>query len=64
MTDVSEAAAALGRKGGASRSPAKLAAARANIRKAASSMSASARRDRARRAAQARWHKADRQSDN
>lgn len=55
MKTVSEAAAALGRKGGSSRSPQKIAAARRNVARANQALSREQRQDRARRAAQARW---------
>lgn len=59
MSDVSEAAAVLGklggRKGGKSRSAAKVAAARVNVKKATVSMSPEQRKERARKAAKKRW---------
>lgn len=61
MSDVSEAAAILGKaggkKGGRSKSPAKLAAVRNNLKKAQSALDADARRERARKAALKRWNK-------
>ena len=61
MEDVSEAAAILGKaggkKGGRSRSDAKVAAVRANLKKAQSALDAEQRKERARKAAAARWSK-------
>ena len=58
--NVSEAAAVLGRiggaKGGRSRSAAKVAASKRNIRKASASLTPEQRIERARKAAEARWH--------
>ena len=62
--NVSEAAAILGRaggkKGGRSKSAAKLAAVRANLKKAADALDAEQRKERARKAAAARWSKGKR----
>lgn len=59
--DISEAAAALGklggRNGGRSKSAAKLAAVRANLKKANSALDAEQRSERARKAAYVRWRK-------
>jgi Mrp family chromosome partitioning ATPase len=61
MNGISEAAAILGKvggkKGGRSKSTAKIAAARANLKKAQGALDADARRERARKAAWARWNK-------
>lgn len=61
MSEISEAAAILGKaggkKGGKSRSAAKLAAARGNLKKANAALDAEARHDRARKAALKRWNK-------
>ena len=62
--NISEAAAALGKlggkKGGRSKSAAKLAAVRDNLKKAQSALDAEQRKERARKAAAARWSKANR----
>lgn len=59
--DVSEAAAVLGKlggkKGGRSKSAAKLSAARANLKKAQGALDAEQRSERARKAALSRWKK-------
>lgn len=58
MTDVSEAAAALGRIGGRSKSARKHASSQKNMLKAQAAstrISAEARREKARKAAAARW---------
>lgn len=61
MSEVSEAAAALGKlggkKGGRSKSAAKLAAVRNNLKKAQGALDADQRRERARKAALSRWKK-------
>lgn len=54
-SEISSAAAALGRMGGASRSPAKKAAARANVARARAAVSTDRRREIAQAAARARW---------
>jgi len=59
--NVSEAAAILGKaggkKGGRSKSAAKIAAVRANLKKAQCALDAEQRRERAQKAAAARWKK-------
>ena len=61
MSEVSEAAAILGRaggkKGGRSKSAAKLAAVRNNLKKAQSALDAEQRKERAKKAARARWNR-------
>lgn len=57
MNDTQKAAAALGRKGGLSRSPAKKAAGKRNLLKARESLTAEQRKERAKKAAAARWNK-------
>ena len=61
MSEVSEAAAKLGKlggkKGGRSKSAAKLAAVRNNLKKAQSALDAEQRKERARKAARARWNR-------
>ena len=57
METISKTAAALGRKGGLSRSPAKKAAGKRNLLKARESLTAEQRKERARKAAAARWNK-------
>ena len=61
MSEISDAAAILGKaggkKGGRSKSAAKLAAVRANLKKAQNALDADARRERAKKAAKARWNK-------
>ena len=63
MNDVSIAAATLGRKGGSSRSKAKIAASRRNIARARKSLTPEQRRERAQAAARARWSRVSSQSD-
>lgn len=60
MTDTSKAAAALGRIGGKSKSPRKVAAVKQNLDKANAVMNAEQRRERAKKAAEARWKKGKR----
>lgn len=60
-TDIKQAAAAMGRIGGKSRSARKHASSQANMlkaQKASTQISAEAKRERAKKAAEARWKKA------
>lgn len=60
-TNIKEAAATLGRLGGKSRSPKKHASSQINMmkaQKASTQISAEAKRERAKKAAEARWKKA------
>lgn len=57
-TSISEAAAALGRIGGKSKSARKIEAITKNLDKANATLDANARKERAKKAAAARWKKA------
>jgi hypothetical protein len=62
--EISQAAAAMGRKGGKSKSHKKLDAIAQNLVKANNSMDKQSRIDRAKKAAAARWSKARNPQDN